>query len=74
MVKKAITAVHSSMMSGHDYISVVVLKECELELPSISAYLFNVFKEILLSKFYVAIFKNVWERSMYFLFCVLINL
>ena len=73
MVKNAITAVHSSMMSGHDYISVVVLKECELELPSISAYLFNVFKEILLSKFYVAIFKNVWERSMYFLFCVLIK-
>ena len=41
MVKKVITNLDSSMMSGPDYILLVVLKNCEPELSYILAELFN---------------------------------
>ena len=41
MVKKVITNLHSSKTSSPDYIPVVVLKNCELELSYILAELFN---------------------------------
>ena len=46
MVKKVIMSLDLSKASGPDCIAVVVLKNCELELPYILAELFNkCFKE-----------------------------
>ena len=41
MVKKVITNLDSSMASGHDFIPLVVLKNCEPELTHILVELFN---------------------------------
>ena len=69
MIKKVITNLDSSKASGPDCIPVVVLKNCEPELPYILAKLF---KKCLKESFFpdcwkvslvVPVFKNVGERS-----------
>ena len=69
MIKKVITNLDSSKVSGPDCISVVVLKNCELELSYILAELFNMCLKESCSPDYwkvslvVPVFKNVGERS-----------
>ena len=69
MVKKVITNLDLSKASGPDYIPVVVLKNCEPELPCILAEPFNkCLKEPCFPDFWkvssvVPVFKNVGERS-----------
>ena len=69
MVKKVITNLDSSKMSGPHCIPVVVLKNCEPELSYILAELFNMrLKESSFPDFWkvlpvVPVFKNVGERS-----------
>ena len=68
MVKKVIN-LDSSKASGPDCIPVVVLKNCELELPYILADLFNIylkkscFPDCWKVSSVVPVFKNVGERS-----------
>ena len=50
MVKMFITGLDSSKASGPDYIRVVVLKNCELELPYIPVEVFNVSVGVLFSR------------------------
>ena len=50
MVKKAITHLDSSKASGPDCIPVVVLINCEPELPYILAEFFNVSERVLFSR------------------------
>ena len=69
MVKKVITNLDLSKVSGPDCIPVVVLKNCEPELSYILAELFNkCLKESCLPDCWkvssvVPVFKNVGERS-----------
>ena len=69
MVKKAITNLDSSKAAGPDCIPVVVLKNCEPELPYILAELFNMclkescFPDSWKVSSVVPVFKNVGERS-----------
>ena len=69
MVKKVITNLDSSKVSGPDYIPVVVLKNCEPELSYMLAELFNIclkescFPECWKVSLVVPVFKNVGERS-----------
>ena len=69
MVKKVITNLDSSKASGHDYIPVVVLKNCEPELSYILAKLFNMwlkescFPDCWKVSSVAPVFKNVGERS-----------
>ena len=59
MVKKVIKNLNSSMASGPDCITVVVLKNCEPELSYIPVELFSMcMKESLV----VSVFKNVGDR------------
>ena len=68
MVKKVITN-HSSKTSGPHCIPVVVLKNCEPELPYILAELFNkclkesCFPDCWKASLVVPVFKNVGETS-----------
>ena len=69
MVKKVITNLDSSKTSGPDCIPVVVLKNCEPELPYILVELFNMclketcFPDCWKVSSVVHVFKNVGERS-----------
>ena len=69
MVKKVITNLDSSKMSGPDFIPMVVLKNCEPQLSYILTELFNMcLKESCFPDFWkvslvVPVFKNVGERS-----------
>ena len=64
MVKKNIMNLDSSKASGPDCIPVVVLKNCEPELPYILAELFNMcLKETCFPDCWKVSFKNVGERS-----------
>ena len=69
MVKKVITNLDSSKVSGPDCIPVVVLKNCESELSYILAELFNIclkescFPDCWKVSSVVPVFKNVGERS-----------
>ena len=69
MVKKVIMNLNMSPACGPDCIPVVVLKNCELELPYILAELFNkclqdsCFPDCWKVSSVAAIFKNVGERS-----------
>ena len=69
MVKKVIMNLDLSKASGPDCIPVVVLKNCELELPYILAELFNkclkeyCFPDCWKVSSVVPVFKNVGERS-----------
>ena len=69
VVKKVITNLDSSKASGPDCIQVVVLKNCEPELSSILAKLFNkclkesCFPDCWKVSLVVPVFKNVGERS-----------
>ena len=69
MVKKVITNLDSSNISGPDCIPVVVLKNCQPELPHIIAELFNIclkepcFPDCWKVSSVVSVFKNVGERS-----------
>ena len=69
MVKKVIMNLDLSKASGPDCISVVVLKNCELELSYILAELFNVclkescFPDCWKVSLVVPVFKNVGKRS-----------
>ena len=69
MVKKVITNLDLSKASGHDCIPVVVLKNCEPELPYRIAELFNkclketCFPDCWKVSSVVSVFKNVGERS-----------
>ena len=69
MVKKVITNLDSSKVSGPDSIPVVVLKNCEPELSYILAELFNIclkgscFPDCWKVSLVVPVFKNVGERS-----------
>ena len=69
MVKKIITNYDSSKVSGPDCIPVVVLKNCESELPYVLGELFNMcLKESCFPDYWkvllvVPVFKNVGERS-----------
>ena len=69
MVKKVIKNLDSSKASGPDCIPVVVLKNCESELPYILAKLFNkclkesCFPDSWKVSSVVPEFKNVGERS-----------
>ena len=69
MVKKVITNLHSSKVSGSDCIRVVVLKNCKPELSYILADLFNMclkescFPDCWKFSLVVPVFKNVGERS-----------
>ena len=69
MVKKVITNLDSSKVSGPDCIPVVVLRNCELELSYIPAELFSkCLKESCLphcwkASWVLPVFKNVGERS-----------
>ena len=69
MVKKVITNLDSSKVSGPDCIPVVVLKNCEPELSYILAKLFNkclkesCFLDCWKVSLVVPVFKNVGERS-----------
>ena len=68
MVKKVITKLDSSKVSGPDCIPVVVLKNCEPELPYILAKLFNMclkepsFPDCWKVSSVVPVFENVGER------------
>ena len=68
MVKKVITNLDSSKVSGPDCISVVVLKNCEPELSYVLAKLFNkclkesCFADCWKVSLVVPVFKNVGER------------
>ena len=68
MVKKVITSLDLSKMSGLDCISVVVLKTCE---PEVSYILAELFSKCLKESFFpvcwkvssvVPVFKNVWGK------------
>ena len=69
MVRKVVKNLHLSKASGPDCISVVVLKNCELELSYILAELFNkclkesCFTDCWKVSSVVPVFKNVGERS-----------
>ena len=69
MVEKVITNLDTSKASGTDCISVVVLKNCEPELPYILAELFNIsLKELYFPDCWKVssvfpIFNNVGEKS-----------
>ena len=69
IVKKVITNLDSSKVSGPDCIPVVVLKSCEPELSNILAELFNIrlkgtcFPDCWKVSSLVPVFKNVGERS-----------
>ena len=69
MVKKVMTNLDSSKASGPDCFPVVVLKNCEPELPCILAERFDMcLKESCFTGFWkvslvVPVFKNVGERS-----------
>ena len=69
MVKKVITNLDSSKVSGPDCIPVVVLKSCEPECSYILAELFKVclkesyFPDCWKVSLVVPVFKNVGERS-----------
>ena len=69
MVKKVIMSLDLSKASGLDFISVVVLKNCELELSCILVELFNkclkesCFPDCWKVSSVVPVFKNVGERS-----------
>ena len=69
MVKKVIMNLDLSKASGPDCISVVVLKNCELELSYILAELFNIclkescFPDCWKVSLVVPVFKNVGKRS-----------
>ena len=69
MVEKVITNLDSSKPSGPDCVLVVVLKNCEPELSSILAELFNMclekscFRNCWRVSSVVPVFKNVGERS-----------
>ena len=75
MVKKVITNLDSSNVSGPDCIPVVVLKNCEPELSYILAKLFNkclkesCFPDCWKVSLVVPVFKNVMERSIAKNFC-----
>ena len=68
MVKKVITNLGSSKMSGPDCIPVIILKNCEPELSYILAELFNkcpkesCFPDCWKVSLVVPVFKNVGER------------
>ena len=69
MVKKVITNLDSSKVSGPDCIPLVVLKNCEPELSYILAEMFNMclkescFPDGWKVSSVVHVFRNVWERS-----------
>ena len=69
MVKKVIWNLDSSKTSGHDCITLVVLKNCEPELSSILAKLFNkclkesCFRDSWKVSSVVPVFKSVVENS-----------
>ena len=69
MVKKVITNLDSLKASGPDYIPVVVLKNCEPELPYILTELFNIclkesyFPDCWKMSSVIPVFKNAMERS-----------
>ena len=69
MVKKVITNLHSSKVSGSNWIPVVVLKNCEPELSYILAELFNIylkescFPDCWKVSLVVPVFKNIGGRS-----------
>ena len=69
MVKKVMMNLDLSKTSGLDCIPVVVLKNCEPEIPYILAELFNwcleesCFPDCWKVSSVVPVFKNVWERS-----------
>ena len=50
MIKKVMTKLGSSKVSGRDCIQVVVLKNCEPELSYIIAELFNMSERVLFSR------------------------
>ena len=68
LVKKVITDLDLSKVSGSDCIPVVVLKNCGPELSYMPAELFNMclkecfFPDCWKVSFVVTVFKNVWER------------
>ena len=68
MIKKVITNLDSSKVSGPDCIPVVVLKNCESELSYILAKLFNMclkescFPDCWKVSLVVPLFRNVGER------------
>ena len=70
MVKKVITNLDSSKVSGPDCIPVVVLKNCEPELSYILAKLFNkclkesCFPDCWKVSLVVPVFKNVGEKGL----------
>ena len=69
MVKKVITNLDSSKVSGPDCIPVVVLKNCDPELSNILAELFNMclkdscFPDFCKVSLVIPAFRNVQERS-----------
>ena len=69
MAKKVITKVDSSKVSGPDYISVMVLNNCEPELSYILAELFNMclresyYPDCWKVSLVIPVFKNIGERS-----------
>ena len=69
MVKKVITSLYSSKVSGPDCIPVVVLKNCEPELSYILAEPFNMclkescFPNCWKVSWVILVFKNVGETS-----------
>ena len=69
MVRKVVMNLDLSKASGPNCISLVVLKNCELELSYILAKLFNnslkesCFPDCWKVSSVVPVFKNVWERS-----------
>ena len=69
MVKKVITNLNSSKATGPDFILVVVLKNCEPEVPYILAEFFKMclkescFPDCWKVSSVVPVFKNIWERS-----------
>ena len=69
MVKKVITNLDSLKASGPDYVPVVVLKNCEPELPYILTELFNIclkesyFPDCWKMSSVIPVFKNAMERS-----------
>ena len=69
MVKKVITELDLSKVSGPGYIPVVVLKNCELEISYILAEFFSkclkesCFPSYLKVSLVIPVFKNVGERS-----------
>ena len=69
MIKKVITNLDPSKAFGPDYIPVLVLRNCEPEIPYILAGLFNMcLKESCFPGCWKIssvspVFKNVWERS-----------